>query len=843
MTQCRINEHGKNEHGKNEHGKNGHKMNGHAIKRRTLGIPVHYQDWRIGWRQLSREPAYSALVAGALALAFTACFLLLCYVHYCFSYDRSVPQHEQVYVMQHKVNLFASPAWIEFMPLPARASAQRSGMADAVSAAVPQEALFQAGGTRLRDEVTLVDPAFAAVFGLRALEGDLHAALTRPDGLALTASMARTLFGSAAGALHRTLRLDGRPYQVLALLPDPASNTTMPYRSLAGLDSALWTEKERSARLAAWQALGGKVYVRLKPGAGARTALALQTFLQEDFDRSSWSSIVSPAELKRMGHVAEVRLRALDQAYFDTDVAGAMYSGPRGDKPVVLALAGLALLMLGLAAANYVNLAALRTLRREREIAMRKVLGASAARVAAMLMAESLLVTLLSGGAGILMAWLLLPRFALLVERRLDGVFTPASIGAALLLAVLVGLASGAYPAWLALRMRAADALAGRGDSESRRALFLRRTLGVLQFGAAIALCGVTLAIGGQTAYATRGDPGFDPEPLAVLTLPRSASVAQRQAMHEALARLPGVDRVTFSDAPLGASGVMKSGGQVMDRNGRAQALKIPRVGAGYFQVLRVAPLHGRLFDPAIDSAARPDAVVLNMAAVGALGFSSPGDAIGQRIDAGRWTIVGVAPDLRDQNLREPVQATMYCIDTQYPAATLTVRSSLAPARLHALAEAPWMRYFPDTPFDLRSARSVYAASYADDIRLAAMLGTASLIALAIAAFGMYVLSAYSVQRRSREIVLRKLHGATPAAIARLVGGEFLLMIALAAALGLPLAAVGAQRYLAQFAQRAPLGAWPLLGALLFALVVGVIASARHTLAAMRVAPARALRN
>ena len=163
-------------------------------------------------------------------------------------------------------------------------------------------------------------------------------------------------------------------------------------------------------------------------------------------------------------------------------------------------------------------------------------------------------------------------------------------------------------------------------------------------------------------------------------------------------------------------------------------------------------------------------------------------------------------------------------------------------AQLYAQVQPLWQRSVPDRPLDLRSARSFYAESYAEDLRLASLLGAASLIALAIAAFGMYVLSAYSVQRRSREIVLRKLHGATRAAIARLVGREFALLIGAGAALGLPLAALLSERYLAGFVERAHMGAWPQLGALVFVLGIGIMASLRHTLAAMRSAPASALR-
>jgi ABC-type antimicrobial peptide transport system permease subunit len=137
----------------------------------------------------------------------------------------------------------------------------------------------------------------------------------------------------------------------------------------------------------------------------------------------------------------------------------------------------------------------------------------------------------------------------------------------------------------------------------------------------------------------------------------------------------------------------------------------------------------------------------------------------------------------------------------------------------------------------------MFAPNYASDRRLALALGLASAIATALAAFGIYVLSAYQVQRRTKEIVLRKLYGAGPRQIGRLVGREFALLVGIGALAGLPLAALAKARYLAGFVERAPMGAWPLAAAFAFAALVALVACARHTRAAMRIAPALALRD
>jgi putative ABC transport system permease protein len=131
---------------------------------------------------------------------------------------------------------------------------------------------------------------------------------------------------------------------------------------------------------------------------------------------------------------------------------------------------------------------------------------------------------------------------------------------------------------------------------------------------------------------------------------------------------------------------------------------------------------------------------------------------------------------------------------------------------------------------------------YADDLRLAKLLAAASIIATAFAAFGIYVLAAYSVQRRQKEIVLRKLYGAGRAAIGALVAREFGALVGAGALLGLPLAYLAIVRWLAGFTERAPIGVWTLVAALLVALAVALVSTLRHALAALRIRPALALR-
>jgi predicted lysophospholipase L1 biosynthesis ABC-type transport system permease subunit len=202
--------------------------------------------------------------------------------------------------------------------------------------------------------------------------------------------------------------------------------------------------------------------------------------------------------------------------------------------------------------------------------------------------------------------------------------------------------------------------------------------------------------------------------------------------------------------------------------------------------------------------------------------------------------IVGIAPELRFRSLREQPRAAAYELGTS--GTVLSVRATGAPADIERAAQALWPRYFPDAIPKIYRAADILAVHYADDARMARLLTIATGIALVIAAFGTYVLSANTVQRRAREIVLRKLHGARRADIALLVVKEVGTLMLVAAVIGLPVAALAIKRYLANYVEHAPIGYWTLLFALSLTLAIALIAVARHTWIAMRMAPDEALR-
>ncbi|WP_343731107.1 FtsX-like permease family protein [Duganella sp.] len=809
-------------------------------------------DLRIAWRTLIQEPAYTLTAILSLSVGLAASLLLLGFVRYSLEYDSHLPEVEQVYVVKHHFNVEPSSPLFDLAPMFLREVALKTpGVADVTSyiPARPEITPLTVRADRnlmtVRSLITL--PGFPSVLGIRALQGDLASALERPDRFVITESAALRLFGTR-NAMGRTMVADGHTMQVGAVVAAPPANTTIPFEVLFGVNGAVVEPDIRHEMLTGEHGWMTKMLLRLKPGASLPLILAQ---LQQAVDKAPSLNQFPPEVRERLGQrkAIELAISPLRDAYFDDKVANSFIAlpGDRASPRVVAGLAVLAALILLLAAINYVNLTTVRVLRRQREMAMRKVLGAGMPRIVAQFLLESILLAMAATAIGLLLAWLALPVFSQLVNRQLDGLFSPQNIAAAFGIGALLGAATAAYPAWIALRVRPTQVLAGRPDTESRGSMQWRRALTVIQIGTAMGLASVTIAIAWQTDYAMRAAPGFDPAPIVVVDMPghiRDAGKAKR--LISALKAQPGVAGVAVSEDPVGRLDWMWT--RTLKRPGGESALmEMKTVSANFFELYGIAPAAGRLFQSAIDKDNDATSMVLNAVAARALGFASAEQAVGQTVSFTGFDnaviaarIVGIAPELRFHSLRETPAATAYALGDN--GMVLSVRAAGAPADAERAAQALWPQYFPDALPKIYRAADVLKAHYAEDARMARLLAVATGIALAIAAFGTYALSANTVQRRAREIVLRKLHGARRADIGLLVIREIGAMTLISAAISLPIALVLIERHLSSYIEHAPIGYWTLAFALLLTLMTALIAITRHTWTAMRLPPAQALR-
>ena len=822
---------------------------------------MRVRDFRVGARILLADPVYSIVAVLGLGIGLAVCLLLLGFARYSWSYDAQVPDAANVYIIKERNNFEAGAPWRDMAPLMLREAARLApGVANATGYLNWLPLTLQVYGELRQIQSLTALPGFAELMGLHALKGDLAQALSSSDSFAITQKAAVRLFGTA-DVLGRVVTLTmssgdenekSISARIAAILPDRPANTTIPFEVLNGLNFGLMPPGFRAEALTGAMGWPGNLLVHLRPGASVS---AVDAALQDAVER--WPVVRNlPPQIKerlRGRKVADIKLSPLRDVYFDREVTPNRMSLPieHGDRAVVNGLVAIAILILTLAAINYVNLAAIRVIRRQREIAMRKVLGSRGSRLTAQFVAESILVSVLATVTGLLLAWLALPLFSELMKRDLGSLLSLENVAAALAVGLLLGLLISVYPLWVALGVRPSVMLTGRPDSESVSSKRLRQALSVLQLAAAMGLASYTMGIFWQTRFAMETSPGFDPSKLLVFDLPigQAAHSDISRGLIEALEQQPAVSGVAAAADPVGRARNPWST-EIRREGGEGVTLDVKSVSTEFFAVYGIKPLAGRLFDPGIDNWGDAEPLVINAMAARALGFPSAQRAVDQTVlfwsqgEHGRKLvtkrIVGVAPEIRFYSLREAPQPLAYDL---LDGATLTVRARGTLADAERAIRSVWSRYYPNSVLEMSPAKDIYAANYSDDARLARLLALSTVIAMLIAAFGTYVLAADAVQRRTGEIALRRLFGASGHEIGRLIAAEVGTIVFLSAAIALPLAALAIARYLSAFTAHTSIAFWTLAYALGATFAVTAFAAAWQAWTAIRLEPVVALRS
>ncbi len=801
------------------------------------------KDFRLGWRVLAKTPFHSAIMILGLTVGFAVMFLTMAFSRYEFGYDTHVPKLEQVYVVKARANWGIS-FWSENVPYSMKEALEKSGANLSTTAVVPTSVTMQVGDVVHNISLSVVDTGFPAVFGIQAIEGDLAAALLRSDGIILSLPTAQTLFGDGH-AVGKSLNIKGQPYQVLAVVAEQPETSSLKFQALAGPKTTAWTAAQRQRAQEPWNyytdsntdLVRCKVYLRLPQGGDVAQ---LTQRIVDEMESSPLRGHLNSKDAKDVADkkLLRVAIGPLADSYLDSEAK--RNSGSKGDPVSNYIMNAVGLMVLLLTAANYVNLATIRTIQRQREMAMRKVLGISPMRLVGQMLVESLLVAWLAAGMGAALAIALLPAWSDLTGHNMVVILTQHDwliFGVIVVsLGSLVGLGGGLYPAWVALKMRPSAALGGRDNSETAGGLWLRRILTVFQFMIAMFVTGMVIAISWQINYLKKVDYGFQLDALLTITLPEELTESQIRSFQDALASQPAIKGVSLSSSSIS---------EVEFKNTKAEpvVLRTWHVGPEYFTTVGLPAVLGRTFDPKLDSGSKPNAVVMNSLATQYLGFPDANAAVGQFVTvAGKsMQIVGISRDVSRGFSRGPINPTVY--DLTAKSSEMTVNGGTDKAAAKASIERVWHQQFPTLYLVVKNLRATLELNAGGPQAILDTVSIVAIITIPLAIFSIYILSSYAVLRRAREIVIRKLYGATPADIARLLVREFAILIGIAALIGLPLAYIAGHMFVQQFADQAPIGVWHVLASMVGAVLVTVLATGRHLMIAARLSPAVVLRS
>jgi putative ABC transport system permease protein len=814
------------------------------------------RDFKIGWRLLAKEPTYSSVVIVGLSIAFAACFLVLSVLLFSLSFDQHIPGVENVYIAKSHPNWYQNRAyWRENVPMPVQAMIAQSGLPVTstrvmdlsidVQVINPHEANQTALSQAIR--VTLVDNAFPDIFGVQTVAGDLSLALTRPDALALTEETVQQLFHEkdSATVLGRSLQIAGKSHQILAVVHTPSEATSVPYAALASINSSVWNQEKRQVFSDSWDSFEGRLYLKLAADVAPEK---IAQIIKAAVTASPLRTLLKPEEILDLGthDLLEVELGKLTDSYLDDSNTSSNRSR-KFDVGIIVVLGIMASLILLLAMSNFISLTIARTMARQREIAVRKVMGARGARLLAQITAEAILTAVLAAGLGLVLAWLLLPGFSYFINFKIENLLTPSTLlkgsGLAMLFAAFIGSIAGLYPAWLAIKTSPALTLNGRGNSETRHSSRLRHIVTIGQFAIGMCFASVAMTFAWQTHFARTTDRGFNPDPLLAIELKDDMTSPANQSFRDAVAQLANVTAVSVVHDMIGQTAVNRS--EIKKPDGSKINLRKKLVSPEYFAVFGVQPIAGRLFDSKLDAQDNATSIVIEAAAAQALGFVTAQAAVGQFItmDGDNLQIVGITPTILLDSIvfSETTKPILYRISTKTN--TMLIRTNGNIDTIKSLIQAQAAQHLPSQVLNIQPLKALLDANVKDAQMIVTVVSLATFVAMLMAAFGMYISSAISLQRKSREIVMRKLFGANPIDIAKLLGREFALLISIAAGIGLPVAYLLGRLFVEHSSKQAPIGLWPVLAAFAGAIAVTLVASYRNTAAAMRMSPALALQN
>lgn len=832
--------------------------------------------WRnyilVGLRALAKNRAYAAINIAGLALGLAACLLILLYVRYETGFDRNLPGAENAYQFQTYFTdrETGDTGYLQMAAHVTKRALQKDfpEIENAVYALGVGPIALKDGQAYEIEDAHYVDGNLFDIVRFPFAAGDPATALSRPGQIVLSRVEAARFFGSPAEAMGKRLTLvsRGKPldFTVTGVLDGPPRQSHMKVGVVARIDMDAFNA-DQPAFLTAWGWQSGWVYLRLKPGSDA-TAINAQL---PAWEKRNIPDDISGTQRTNQGEGTDFALVNIRDVHLGKAQDGAMTPG--NDRQSIVTFAIVALLILVMACVNFTNLATARAGQRAREVALRKVLGATRRQLVTQFLFEAVLIAAIAMILALAAVELALPAIANFLQADLSMTYLGAQgvLLPVVALVLVVGIAAGAYPAFFLARFEPARVLkANKSSSDTQGSGTLRSALVVGQFAVSIALIICTAIVYGQTVYARTSDPGFERDGLIQIEgIRRQQTWPMVETLMNEIKRIDGVVSVGRSGIGIATRNNTNNGIQLP---GRDQSVMIGSyaVDSGFFQTMGIPLVAGRLFDsnrPADDSTtpvpedeaaeralvARGINVVANELAVKRLGFKNAEDAIGKQmltsIDA-RYggvlptTIIGVVPDSRFRSLREPLDPIFFRFESARHGALLVRYKSADPAKLNAEIEAVWKRLFPEVPYDGKFSEDIVGRLYVAEAARATMFAAFAILAVVIGCLGLFGLAAFTAERRTKEIGIRKVLGARTADIVRLLVWQFTRPVLVANLIAWPIAWWLMRDWLNGFDQRIALTPVPFLLAGSLALAIAVATVAAHAFRVARTNPVRALR-
>jgi len=783
---------------------------------------------KIAFRQLSKNKIFSGINILGLSLGMALAILIAVFIRNEMSYDSWMADSENTYrVYRTKGN---NTAWTP-SPLAEKLRTDYPEVISATGFATDENRLITYDGKDIYVEKTAdVDSTFFKVIGMKLLHGDKETAFDQVNGMVVTDKMANRLFGDK-NPIGEIVRYHGiYDYIITGVIDTENKKSHMQAEVFTRFTwySTYWSGNSRLT------------YVRLKPTANPQV-------LAKKIDTDA-TTLIRQEMVARNNNFKETdfyswHLQPFNEVYLHSQgwtAQGELVGSIRN----VYIFGFIALLVLLVAIINYVNLTTARASQRSKEVGVRKVTGAGRSLLTTQFIVESVMQAAVSGVFALLLAEIGLPFFNTITNRELAVLASKPGwiiIAGTFVLSAITGVLAGFYPAFVMSAFKPVTALKSNFLKTGNKGLF-RKVLVTSQFAVSITLLIVMAFIYRQVNFMMDKDLGFKPDQVLTIPMNNDNSFRRVTQLKNRFKQIPGVQQVTTASSMPG--GNLPDWPMVIQGRTERFVPYIIQGDADYAKTLDLELVAGRFFDKNIGQDTI-NSYIVNETFVKEYNIDNP---IGQKV---RWDwdgdedfgqIIGVMKDYHTQGLASKIEPIVMSGRNWRNHVGIKLSTTDLPKTIAAI-EQLWAEIEPTHPMRYSFLDETFMAQYDDQQRFGQTILYATLLTLFIALLGLFGLTAFTVERRTKEIGVRKVLGASVGGIITLLAKDFMKLLGLAFVIAIPLAYTLSNKWLANFVYRTDLVWWVFVSAGIIILTVGFLTVCLQSVKAALANPVEAIKS
>lgn len=802
--------------------------------------------FKTAWRSLIRNKIYSLVNVLGLSLGVCACLTIYLIVQYEFSFDDFHPDKDRIYCVDFAGNgnhLNLAPS-----PMAAAMRQEMSGLETAAAFIIYDASVTVPGdpGTKPKSldnagSMAIAEPGYFNVFPRQWLAGSAATALNMPHTVVLTTEKAKEYFGDIAPGkiIGRTIYYqDSLMATVTGVVAEWKGNSDFNFSQWVSYATIPASFLKQRIKLDDWGTFANQSQAIFKLAKGVKPS-------QVD---AQFTAFATRHYGPKPGF--SFQLKPLSGIHFHTEYGG---RGRKASLPVLYTLMAVAGFILILAVINFVNLSTAQSMQRAREIGVRKVLGGSKAGIARQFFTETLLLTVAAAGVGLLMVR---PAFSLAADIMPEGVrfrFDGGTLLFLLLVIAVTTLLAGFYPARVLGNYQPTVTLKGANAVSGGEKGTLRKALIVFQFTISLLFIIASFAIGSQLRYVLQSDLGFKTDAVITLGFPRGyppqSRISKTVVLMDKLRQQPGVVQVIREGRPPMGGDMAHSGfggGALKGNEEKTIDISIHSGNADYLPFYGMKLVAGRNMLPG-DSVRE---LLISEACAHALGFTDVNKALGREVVVGpgeAYPVAGVVANFYESSFRQASWPVVIKNDPDWEkiVAIKIAAKSMGADEMKSLIgniEKDWKAVFPSAPFTYSFLDESIGKLYADDLRTEWLANAAMGITVFISCLGLLGLAIFSTQKRTREIGIRKVLGATVANIMAMLCKDIVRLIVLALVIASPLAWYFMHSWLQGFAYRTALNGWMFIAAGAAAIAIALLTVGFQAMKAATANPVKSLR-